>query len=359
MTTENTPSQAFKTERQKRIFEAVVLDFIRTGEPVASGNLAERHSFELSPASIRKVLHELEELGLLKQNHVTAGRTPTEEGFKVYAEDILEAGMLPPAIQVQIQKELAKGDFSPESFFSACSKVLTNITNHMGVVMAPSFASMGLRKLYFMRLGVKKVLAVLLTQNGIIQNKLLITEEDFTQEQLNEVNVFLEEKKPPFTLTEIRDRLLKEMVANRTEFETIFQRAFLLTSETEESDAQGSSDPNLNREIYMDEEGRYRLVMHPDFKDAEAMRSIFRAFEDKKRLVDLLNEVTSGDRVRVVVGPSGEGIDGLALVACPYLAGKDKGGALGILGPTRLNYAEIVPVVKYAAQVLSDLFNEK
>jgi heat-inducible transcriptional repressor len=356
MTTADISSQAFKTERQKRIFEAVVLDYIRTGEPVASGNLAERYSFELSPASIRKVLHELEELGLLKQTHASAGRTPTEEGFKVYAEDILEVGILPPALQVQIQKELAKGDFSPESFFGACSKVLTNITNQMGVVMAPSFSSMGLRRLYFLRLGAKQVLAVLLTLNGIVQNKLISPMEDFSQEELNEVNVFLEEMKTPFSLSDIRDQLLREMVQSRSEFERIFQRAFVLTSEASEAETQ-KDDPD--REIYMDEEGRYRLVMHPDFKDAEAMRSIFRAFEDKKRLMDLLNEVTSGDRVRVVVGPSGEGIDGLALVACPYLAGKDKGGALGILGPTRLNYSEVVPVVKYAAKVLSDMLNEK
>jgi heat-inducible transcriptional repressor len=355
MTKELEP-QAFKNERQKKIFEAVVLDYIQTGEPVASGNLAERYSFDLSPASIRKVLHELEELGLLEQAHSSAGRTPTEEGFKVYADDILEVGKLPPMVQAQIKKELRREDFSPESLFSLCSKVLSNITSHMGLVMAPSVSSMGLRKLYFVKVSVNQVLAVLLTQNGIIQNKLITTVPDFSQDELNEVNTFLDEKDSPFTLDEIKTELLNDMGEKRNEFEKIFRRAFILTSETLDTESIGEEE---TKDIYMDEEGRFRLIMNPDFKDAETMRSLFRAFENKKRLIDLLNDITSGGRVRVVFGPSGEGTDGLALVACPYLAGKDKSGALGILGPRRLNYSEIVPVVNYAAQVLSGMFHNK
>jgi heat-inducible transcriptional repressor len=349
------PLRALKTNRQKKIFEAVVLDYIRTGEPVASGNLAGKYSFGLSPASIRKILHELEELGLLRQAHSSAGRTPTEEGFRVYADDILEVRKLPPHMRAQIKKELSETDFSPEKFFTLCSRVLSNLTNHMGFVMAPTLPSLGLKKLYFVRVGTCQVLAVLLTQNGIIQNRLLCTLEDFNQEALNEVNVFLEEKNPPFTLDEIRQELLKDMGENRSEFEKIFQRAFLLTTETSEAESSGNDDI---RNIYIDEEGRFRLIEHPDFKDAEAMRGLFRAFENKRRLVELLNDITGGGRVRVVIGPSGEETDGLALVACPYLAGRDKGGALGVLGPQRLNYSEIVPVVDYAAQVLSGMFNK-
>ncbi|MDR2461185.1 MAG: heat-inducible transcriptional repressor HrcA [Deltaproteobacteria bacterium] len=349
------PSKALKTERQKKIFEAVVLDYIRTGEPVASGNLADRYSFELSPASIRKVLHELEEQGLLRQAHSSAGRTPTEEGFRVYADDILEVKKLPQSMRAQIKKELSGADFSPEKLFTLCSKVLSNLTSHMGVVMAPGLSSLALKKLYFVRIGTRQILSVLMTQNGIIQNKLLTTAEDFSQEALNEVNFFLDEKEPPFTLDEIRNTLLSDMMANRTEFEDIFRRAFILASEISESE---SPDPDESRNIYMDEEGRVRLIEHPDFKDAEAMRALFRTFENKRRLVDLLNEITDAGKVRVVIGPSGEESDGLTLVASPYLSGTAKGGALGILGPRRLNYSEIVPVVDYAAQVLSGLFSK-
>ncbi|MDR1037465.1 MAG: heat-inducible transcriptional repressor HrcA [Deltaproteobacteria bacterium] len=344
--------QAFVNDRQKRIFEAVVLDYIRTGEPVASGNLAERHSIDLSPASIRKVLHELEELGLLTQAHQSAGRTPTEEGFRAYADDILEVGRLPAGLRSQIQKELLNADFSAESVFGVCSRALSKLTSHMGVVMAPSVSELALRKLYFVRLGASQHLAVLLTRNGVIQNRVVLTPQDFSQEELNEVNVFLESLESPFTLEEVRARLMKDMNESRSEFELIFRRAFLLASGASEAPPAQGEDPG----IYMDGEGRQRLMDHPDFKDAEAMRTLYRAFEDKRRLVELLNEVTGGGRVRVVIGPSGEGADGLALVASPYRASGGGAGAVGVLGPRRLNYSEIVPVVDYAAQVLSALF---
>ncbi|MDR2612115.1 MAG: heat-inducible transcriptional repressor HrcA [Deltaproteobacteria bacterium] len=345
-------SNVFKNDRQKRIFEAVVLDFIRTGEPVASGSLAERHATDLSPATIRKVLHELEEQGLLSQAHPSAGRTPTEEGFRVYADGILEVRSLPTGLRAQIQKELSGAGLTAESMYSLCSKVLSNLTSHMGVVMAPAAASLGLRKLYFVRLGPGQALAVLLTRGGVVQNRFVRTPEDFSQAELDEVNVFLESLESPFTLDEIRERALRDMAESRSEFERIFRRAFLLASGASGAPAEDAG----GREIFLDEKGRARLLDHPDFRDAEAMRALFLAFEDKRRLVELLNEVTGGGRVRVVFGPSGEGTDGLALVASPYSTAGGDAGALGVLGPRRLDYAAIVPVVDYAARVLSGYF---
>ncbi|MDR1312195.1 MAG: heat-inducible transcriptional repressor HrcA [Deltaproteobacteria bacterium] len=358
-TRQPTEGEASISDRQKRIFEAVVLDYIRTGEPVASGNLSERHSMDLSAASIRKVLHELEELGLLSQAHPSAGRTPTEEGFRFYADDILEVKRLPAGLRAQIQKEILSSDFRAESMFSLCSRVLSNLTSHMGLVMAPAVGQLSLLKLYFERLGESQHLAVLLTRNGIIQNRVVVTPQDFSQEELNEVNVFLESLESPFTLGEVRARLMKDMAESRSEFERIFKRAFLLASGA--SEAQPTAEGDRGPDIYMDGEGRQRLLEHPDFRDAEAMRALYRAFENKRRLVELLNDVTGGGRVRVVIGPSGEGEDGLALVASPYRAGGGDAGALGaigVLGPRRLNYSEIVPVVDYAAQVLSGIFHK-
>ncbi|MDR2351697.1 MAG: heat-inducible transcriptional repressor HrcA [Deltaproteobacteria bacterium] len=341
-------------ERQKKIFEAVVLDFIRTGEPVASAALAERYGLDLSPASIRKVLHELESLGLLTQTHSSSGRTPTEEGFRLYASDILEARKLPSKVREQIKSEIAKADFTTNSLFSFCSRMLSTLTSQMGVVMAPDFSSIGLRKLYFVRLGPNQVLAVLISQNGIIQNRMLTPPVDFSQEELNQVNFFLEEKTAPFTLEAIKAELINEMDQSRSEFEKIYKRALILASETSERESSNEEE----REIFMDEEGRIKLLEHPDFNDAEAMRALFRAFENKRLWVGLLNEITGARKVRVVISPSGEDPDNLALVASPFFTGGEKGGALGVLGKGRLNSQEIVPVVEYAALVLSGALNK-
>jgi heat-inducible transcriptional repressor len=342
------------TERQRRIFEAVVLDYIRTGEPVASGYLAERHGLELSPASIRKVLHELEALGLLKRAHSSSGRTPTEEGFRLYAEDVLDARDLPPQTKERIRKEVASRDFGLGSPWGLCTRLLSDLTSQVGVVMAPEPSDLGLRKLHFVRLGTRRALAVLLTQNGVVLNRLLTPPEDFSQDDLNQVNAFLEGRQGPFTLAELKADLIKGMGTHRTEFERIYRRALLLASETHEA----GNPPEGGREIYVDEGGRQRLLDHPDFKDTEAMRALFRAFEDKRRLIGLLNEITGEGRLRVVISPSGDDPDGLALVASPYFTEGGGGGAVGVLGPRRLNYPEVVPVVEYAARALSGAFQK-
>ncbi|MDR1110674.1 MAG: heat-inducible transcriptional repressor HrcA [Deltaproteobacteria bacterium] len=345
----------FLSQRHKRIFETVVRDYIRTGEPVGSRNLADRYGLGLSPASIRKVLAELESLGLLSQAHASAGRAPTEEGFRVYVDHILKVEGLTAGPRAAIDLALSSPDGGEASIFGLLTRLLTELTSHVGLVMAPRGELLWLKRLYFVRLGPGQALAVLVTENGVIQNKVLAPPQDYGQDELNEVNVFLEGLESPYTLDGLKDTLVRAMGLEKNQFEEIFGRVLALASQAQE--AVGNAPP-AGGDIYMDDEGRGRLMEHPDFKDVEAMRALFRAFENKRRLIELLNEVTGGDRVRVVIGPSGQGGDGLALVASPYSGGLHGHGALGILGPRRLNYSEIVPVVDYAARVVSSLFKK-
>jgi heat-inducible transcriptional repressor len=341
-----------KNERQRRILATLVEEFIRTGEPVASASLARDGRLNLSPASVRKVLAELEALGLLCQAHTSAGRTPTEEGFRRYVDDLLEVVSLSDNMRILIKEQLA-GRASADSIFSLCSKVLSNLTSHMGLVLVPDKERLRLKRLYFVRLGQREVLAVQVTENGLIHNRLISPPEDYNQNQLNEVNVYLEDLNPPFTLDEIRERGLSAMGREKHEFEKLFQRVMILAEEA------GAEPEGEERDIFVDNESRGRLLDHPDLAEAEAMRALFLAFENKRRLVELLDEITGGGRLRVVFGPSGEKADTLALVASPYFSGDRGAGALGVIGPRRLNYSEIVPVVDYAARVVSSLFNNK
>jgi heat-inducible transcriptional repressor len=346
----------FQNTRQKEIFEAVVRDFIRTGEPIGSKNLAARCALSLSPASIRKVLAELETLGLLRQAHTSAGRAPTERGLRIYVDQILKVEDLPSEARLAIDRALGGRDGGEASIFSLLTRILTELTSQVGLIMAPSHDKLWLRRLYFVRLGLTQILAVLITENGVIQNRILAPLEDFSQSELNEVNVYLEELEAPYTLDEIKAGLISAMGLARNQFEEIFLRVFKLASFAQEAVRDNQSPEG---DIYIDDEGRGRLIEHPDFKDVEAMRALFRTFENKRRLMELLNEVTGGGRVKVVIGPSGQEAAGLALVASPYSSGRDGGGALGIIGPRRLNYSEIIPVVEYAARVVSGLLNNK
>jgi heat-inducible transcriptional repressor len=342
-----------KTARQRRILAALVEEYIRTGEPVASASLARLGSLSLSPASVRKVLAELEELGLLCQAHTSAGRTPTEAGFRRYVDDLLEVVFLPERLQNLIDEQLA-GQPSAAAVFGLCSKVLTNLTSHMGLVLAPGSEGLWLKRIHFVRMGKSEVLAVMVTENSLVHSRLLTPAEDYSQDQLNEVNNYLEEMKAPFTLDEVRRKGLSAMDREKHEFEKLYQRVLILAEE-----ARSQEPANGGRSLFMDDEGRGLILANPDMDAAEALRALFLAFENKRRLVDLLDEITGSGRVQVVFGPSGEKADSLALVASPYFSGDLGSGALGVIGPRRLNYSEIVPVVDYAARVVSSLFNNK
>ena len=337
--------------RLKQILELVVRDYIRTAEPVGSESLVKHHQLRLSSATVRKVMAELEEMGLLAQPHTSAGRTPTEKGLKTYVGEILAVGRLSDEMRAMIDRQLAGGQPKAETVLSLCSKVLSNITRHMGVVAAPAMERLPLKQLYFVKLGLKEALAIMVGENGLMRNKVLTTSEDYSQDELNQVNSYLAETCANLTLDEVRLKILDSMGAEKKAFDALFARALELA----EASVEPEPDHDAEQPIYL--EGRGNLLEYPEFAEAEAMRALFTAFEDKRRILSLLNEVADSGQVRIVIGREAAeaALSGLALVASPYTRGDRSMGALGIIGPQRLNYSEVVPVVDYAARLVSEL----
>lgn len=340
------------SSRARTILELVVRDYIQTAEPVGSEALVKRHRLALSSATVRKVLAELEDLGLLAQPHTSAGRAPTEEGLKTYVGEILAIGRLSDEMRALIDRQLAGGQPKTEAVLSLCSKVLSNITRHMGVAAAPTLERLPLKQLYFIRLGVKETLAVLVGENGMMRNKVLATSEDNSQDLLNQVNRYLADACAGLSLDEIRLKILEDMGAEKKAFDALYSRALELALASGRPQDDGSDG---DRAIYV--EGRGNLLAQPEFAEIEAMRALFTAFEDKRRILGLLNEVTDSGQMRIVIGreAAAAALSGLALVASPYTRGDRTVGALGIIGPQRLNYSAVVPVVDYAARVVSEI----
>jgi heat-inducible transcriptional repressor len=344
------------SSRARTILELVVRDYIQTAEPVGSEALVKRHRLALSSASVRKVLAELEDLGLLAQPHTSAGRAPTEEGLKTYVGEILAVGRLSDEMRALIDRQLAGGQPKAEAVLSLCSKVLSNITRHMGVAAAPALERLPLKQLYFIRLGVKEALAILVSENGMMRNKVLATSEDYSQDLLNQVNRYLADVCAGLSLDEVRLKILEDMGAEKKAFDALYRRALELALASGRPQDDGSDG---DRTIYV--EGRGNLLAQPEFAEIEAMRALFTAFEDKRRILDLLNEVTDSGQMRIVIGreAAAAALSGLVLVASPYTRGDRTVGALGIIGPQRLNYSAVVPVVDYAARVVSEILENE
>jgi len=345
------------SSRSKSILELIVRDYIKTAEPVGSEALVKRHRLALSSATVRKVMAELEEMGLLAQPHTSAGRTPTEEGLKTYVGDILAVGRLSAAMRAMIDRQLAGHPPRTGAVLSLCSRVLSNITRHMGVVAAPAVEKLALKQLYFVRLGFRESLAIVAGENGLVRNKVVATAEDHSQDELNQVNSYLAEFCPGLTLDEIRNKILAGMGAEKQAFDALYLRALELAGGAASAD-EDSGAPDGGQPIYL--EGRGNLLDYPEFAETEAMRALFNAFEDKRKILDLLNEVADSGQVRIVIGSeAAAALSGLALVASPYNRGDRSVGALGVIGPQRLNYSEIIPVVDYAARALSDILESE
>ena len=342
------------SKRASTILELIVRDYIKTAEPVGSEVLVKRYGLSLSPATVRKVMAELEERGLLAHLHTSAGRTPTEAGLKIYVDEILAVGHLSQEVRSLIDHQLSGGAMRTESVLALCSKVLSNITRHMGVVASPALGRLPLKQLYFVRLASKEVLAILEGENGLVRNKVLTTTEDYSQDSLNQVNAYLADIGQDMTLDEIRLKLLSSLRTERQAFDALYFRALELVQDCDHSEPGNGAE---TQPIYL--EGRGNLVANPEFAEAEAMRTLFTVFEDKSRILALLNEVAESGQVRIVVGPeaAAAAMSGLSLVASPYTRGDRVVGALGIIGPQRLDYSEIVPMVGYAARVVSGLLD--
>jgi heat-inducible transcriptional repressor len=334
--------------RLRAILELVVRDYIKTAEPVASESLVKRHGLNLSSATVRKVLSQLEEMGLLAQPHASSGRTPTEAGLLTYVREILAVGQVSEANRALIDRELAGCRSQAEAVCALCSKVLSDITRHMGVVSGPSLELEPLKNLYFVRLAPGEILAVMVGTGGLMRNKVLAGQENLSQDDLDQVNRYLAEETPGLTLDEIRLKIISAMRDEKRAFDRLYARAFRLARAS-------AGDGRAERDLFM--EGRQNLLEYPEFSETEALRALFTAFEDKRRLMNLLNEVAQAGQVRIVLGREAEAaaLSGLALVASPYTRGDRTLGALGIIGPQRLDYSEVVPVVDYAARVVSGI----
>ncbi|MDL2226380.1 heat-inducible transcriptional repressor HrcA [Deltaproteobacteria bacterium OttesenSCG-928-M10] len=346
--------------RLRTILELVVRDYIITAEPVGSEGLVKRHGLSLSSATVRKVMAELEEMGLLAQPHTSAGRTPTEAGLKTYVGEILAVDRLSNEMRSLIDRQLAGGQPKAGQVLSLCSRVLSNITRHMGVVAAPAVERLALKQLYFVRLGVREVLALMVGENGLMRNKVLAASEDFSQDELNQVNSYLTEIcQSGLTLDEIRGKILEAMGEEKRAFDALYKRALELSSRALEAEEAEGDDCSCTEDPPLYFEGQGNLLQNPEFAETEAMRALFRAFEDKRRILGLLNEVADSGQVRIVIGreAAAAALSGLALVASPYSGGDRNMGALGIIGPQRLNYSQVVPVVDYAARVVSELLD--
>ncbi|HEX9024070.1 MAG TPA: heat-inducible transcriptional repressor HrcA [Geobacteraceae bacterium] len=334
------------TDRSKHILEAIIEDYILSAEPVGSRTISRRHGLELSPASIRNVMADLEEMGFLASPHTSAGRVPTDKAYRFYVDSLLGLRKVTREEREEIRKRCSLTGRDIGDVLKETSRTLSAISHYMGIVVAPRFTANVFRHIEFMKLGGKRVLAILVSRNGTVQNKIIETEEELPLDDLIRMSNYLNEILEGLTIAQVKSRILEEMRQEKVQYDLLMARALKLSQQTLE---------DTGTDVFI--EGQANILELPEFADVAKMKEIIRAFEEKGQLLSLLERCMSAEGVQIFIGSESHlsRMEGMSLVTSTYITGKNTFGILGVIGPTRMGYSKIIPIVDYTARQVSRL----
>lgn len=332
--------------RSRQILEAVIEDYITTAEPIGSGAVRSRHGLTLSSATIRNVMAELEEMGFLASPHTSAGRVPTEKAYRFYVDSLLAVRTVDRGEREEIRKRCSMTGKDVEGVFREVSQALSSVSHYMGIVAAPRFNTNLFRQIDFIQLGSHRVLAILVSQSGSVQNRIIELKEGIAAAELQKMANYLNSMLHGLTIAEVKNRILREMESEKSHYDNLFANALSLSQQA--LDEEGS-------ELFI--EGQTNIFDLPEFADAEKMKGIFRAMEQKSQILVLLDSCLKAPGVNIFIGSESHlnCMSGMSLITSTYVTGKNTLGVLGVIGPTRMGYSKVIPIVDYTAKMLSKL----
>ncbi|QDL53565.1 heat-inducible transcriptional repressor HrcA [Rhodoferax aquaticus] len=325
-------------DRSKLLMKALVERYIADGQPVGSRTLSKASGLELSPATIRNVMSDLEELGLIVSPHTSAGRIPTARGYRLFVDTMLTAQ---PA---QYASHSLAPD-QPQRVISNAANLLSSLSQFVGVVVAPRRASV-FRHMEFLRLSERRVLVIIVSPDGDVQNRVIYTEVDYTQAQLVETANFLNSNYLGLDIEQVRDRLKGEVESLRSEIASLMQAA--VTAGTEAM-TETQDDVVIS--------GERNLLSVSDFSsDMSHLRRAFDLFEQKAQLMRLLDNTGQAEGVRIFIGGESQVVpfEDLSIVSSPYEVDGKVVGTLGVIGPTRMAYDRMIQIVDITSKLVSN-----
>jgi heat-inducible transcriptional repressor len=335
--------------REREVLRALVHDYIVTGEPVASQPLLARHDLDCSPATIRSVMGDLEALGLLEKPHASSGRIPTAAGYRLYVDALLKVRPPSPQDRDRIER-LAHEASDVGSLLEGTADLLHALSHHAGVVTTPRPRTDPVRHLEFVRLRENRVLAVFVSAAGIVTNKLVQLEFAMDPGELERAANYLNEKLQKVDeaagLAGLRERILTDMRADQSALSDLLQKALSLAEQT------FADEPAPERVLHHGEES---FLDAPEFADVQKARALLKAFAEKDRILRVLDRVLTSDEVQIFIGAESEfaAVPDVSVIAAPYGQGDRVLGTLAVVGPTRMNYARVIPLVDLTAKQVS------
>lgn len=350
--------------RAQAVLAAIIKEHLVTGEAVGSRVISERFSpgHSWSSATIRNVMAELEEAGLVEQPHTSAGRVPTDKGYRYYVDHMLGENKLSRADLNAIDRIFPTADadsVSPERMMERASRVLSDLSENVGIVISPSLSANQLKHIEFLWLSENRILVVLVTSTNNVHNKIIRIDEKLTQDELERTARYLNTEFSGKSLLAIRSEILELMREEKALYDRLLRNAILLCDVSLRDDESGVG------EVYV--EGASNMLAKPDFADIDRMRELFKTFEEKSRLIKILNECVSSeqyaaiDDVHVIIGREHPttSMRNCTLITAPYrLGSSETAGTIGVVGPMRIEYSRVMAMVNYMARLIERRLSE-
>lgn len=331
--------------RARRILSAVVSEYIATGEPVGSRRLSKRYGLNLSPATIRNELSDLEEAGCLLQPHTSAGRVPSELGFRIFIDALAQLRDVATEDRVAILERMGQLRPGVDDVVREAGRLLASLAGAAALMTRPRTDVEAIRELRFMPLRDRTLLAVIVTKSGTIQNRIVEVSEPISESELERIHNILNELVRDRTLADARAQLMTLMQTERGEYDVLKRRA----KEMLEGAAAAE-----DRDVII--EGQGVLFDRPEFANSEKIRGFVRAFEEKQHLLELLEQTMVAGGVQVLVGSETNlaQVPDVGMISAQYKTSGVQAGTVGIIGPTRMDYAKLMPLVAFTADVVGD-----
>lgn len=341
-------------DRTREVFRRVVEGYLTSGEPVGSRTLTRTMSEKVSAATVRNVMQDLEYLGLLDSPHVSAGRVPTQMGLRMFVDSLLEVGQVAPEDQEKIDATLGVNDHDVTTLLDEVGAALSVITRGASVVLAPKREA-AIRHIEFVSLGPDRALVVLVFADGQVENRVFVPPPGQTPSSMREAANFLNALAEGRTLSELRANMVKEIAKRRQEIDSLARQLV----ESGLALWENAGEPSERLIV----RGRSNLIdTVADQAEIDRIRVLFDDLERKRDIAEFLNLTEAGEGVRIFIGSENKlfSLSGSSLVVSPYMnADRKIIGAVGVIGPTRLNYGRIVPIVDYTAQLVGRLVSDR
>ena len=335
------------SDRAQNLLKILVERYIAEGQPVGSRALSRHSPLELSPATIRNVMADLEEMGFVASPHTSAGRIPTPKGYRLFVDTLLTVRPLEELERQQLAGQLVPDD--PQRVVAQASQLLSDLTHFAGVVVAPRRRAAVLRHIEFIGLSEKRILLIIVASDGEVQNRVLVTDRPFTASQLQEAANYINMHYAGMEFDQLRGKVRNELIDLHRDISSLMEAAIAAGSE---------SRPQAQAVVISG--GRNLLEVDDLSNDMQRLRKLFAIFEQKTQLLDILEQSERADGVKIFIGGESQlvPLDECSIVTAPYEVDGQVVGTVGVIGPTRMAYERVIPIVDVTAKLVSSALSQ-